>query len=142
MKLCLTAIFLIFFISSPSSAQECSYVEDDSGVIETVIRINGEVFFIFDEGEARSMAKKLENYELTVQENKALISKIDLLEAKLELSSEIIDKQTSLISIDRESIRKLNDIDMNLPWYRSPEVTFLGGFMAGVLTVVLVDLKN
>ena len=137
-------IFLIFSVALPSSsfAQRCQYVEDASGRVDSVIKLDGKVFFLMTEEEAKSLAKKVESLDLSMKEVELLKSKSDLLEKKIIIGEDIIKYQDSMIQIDRETIRRMNDLISPPPWYMSPTIHYVGGFVTAILGVALINVSQ
>lgn len=112
-------------------------MSDDSGKIPDVIRVDGEVFFLFTESRAKETAKRLKNYSLIEEELSLSRQSIELHKNLVETTEQICEASERMLELERESFKRLADTIEKAPdpsWYESPSAVFLFGSFAGILT--------
>jgi len=127
--------------SSDVSAQSCAWVNDSSGRVPDVIKVDGEVFFLFSESRARETARRLKNYGLLEEELALTQQSIDLHKSLVKTTEEICASSKRMLELERESFKKLSEVFEKAPapaWYENTSVAFLFGTLTGIVTASVI----
>lgn len=129
LKTLVTSLFsfsILFFSISSAHGQSCEWVEDDKGVIDGFIAIDGEVFRTFEKDKAVEILTKLRIYELQKDELEELKLKTSLLQGVVTEQKFMISILNKNIEADRELLNKA--LGRSEKWYSNDYVVALTSF--------------
>lgn len=118
LKILVTSLFsclMAFSMVKPVHAQSCEWVEDDKGVIDGFISIDGQVFRTFEKDKAIEILTKLKMYELQNEEITQLNLKVNLLQGVVTEQKFMISLLNKNIEADRELLNQA--LSVGSRWY-------------------------
>lgn len=135
LKTLVTSLFILLSFlcfTSSSFAQSCEWVEDEQGVVDGFLEVDGQIFRIFERNRAAEILVKLKTFEIQLEEVRQLNLKMDLLQGVVVEQKFMISILTKNNAADRELLSK--SLGSNRKWYSQDYVIALASFAIVSLT--------